>query len=388
MLTMRALDEQGHWLSKSRKVYELDENGERVRLPSGNWKCRKENTVDWNEQYHGEEWRHGWETVQNRYLEIAGSPIRVDLRSYERQGLDKIPTVHMGPAVTQMERRGIQTNVGNLNRDIRSANRMMQTIRETITGLREWIHEILTARKDLLAKQEVSTSPNLVTLLHDYLDLRKEQRREWSRYGQQKGTTDDLKAVSNALIYLQDHKLFTLKDLDESLQEMQEKATELRSEMKLAESRLKTISNIKSALSACQANREIHDKYIRIGWKTRQAVFAENHKNELESYNKAYRYLRKQGVDLNVDLQALQEEWEQLNTSHATFAKHLTSVREELKPMKEIRYWIEKVLVPDSEVAEIPEPKHSVKDQMTFLQEQEKNTREHKAPQKKQNREM
>lgn len=78
MLTMRAMDEKGKWLPKSRKVYDLDANGERIRLPSGNWKSHKEDTVDWNEQYHAEDWRHGWEVVQNRYLEMAGSTERVD----------------------------------------------------------------------------------------------------------------------------------------------------------------------------------------------------------------------------------------------------------------------------------------------------------------------
>ena len=107
MLTMRAIDENGKWLPKSRKVYDLDENGERIRLPSGNWKSHKEDTVDWNEQYHAEEWRHGWELVQNKYLELAGSPERVDMRSYERQGLDKIPTVHMGAAVCALEREAL-----------------------------------------------------------------------------------------------------------------------------------------------------------------------------------------------------------------------------------------------------------------------------------------
>lgn len=113
MLTMRAMDEHGKWLPKARKIYDLDENGERIRLPSGNWKSHKEDTVDWNEQYHGQEWRTGWETVQNRYLEMVNSPVRVDLRSYEKQGLDIIPTVHMGAAVTQMpedaERKGLGT---------------------------------------------------------------------------------------------------------------------------------------------------------------------------------------------------------------------------------------------------------------------------------------
>ena len=39
------MDEHGKWLPKARKVYDLDENGERIRLASGNWKCHKENTA-------------------------------------------------------------------------------------------------------------------------------------------------------------------------------------------------------------------------------------------------------------------------------------------------------------------------------------------------------
>lgn len=35
MLTMRAIGEDGKWLPKSRKVYDLDENGQRIKLPSG-----------------------------------------------------------------------------------------------------------------------------------------------------------------------------------------------------------------------------------------------------------------------------------------------------------------------------------------------------------------
>ena len=60
LLTIRAMDETGKWLPKSRKVYDLDENGERIRLPSGNWKSHKEDTVDWNDQKYGEIWRQGW----------------------------------------------------------------------------------------------------------------------------------------------------------------------------------------------------------------------------------------------------------------------------------------------------------------------------------------
>ena len=90
LLTLRAMDEHGRWLPKARKVYDLDENGERIQLPSGNWKCHKENTVDWNDQKYAEVWRHSWETITNRYLEAAGRPERVDLRSFERQDIQQI----------------------------------------------------------------------------------------------------------------------------------------------------------------------------------------------------------------------------------------------------------------------------------------------------------
>ena len=139
LLTMRAMDETGKWLPKSRKVYDLDENGQRIQLASGRWKSHKEDTVDWNDQKYAEIWRQGWADTANRYLEAIGSPERLDLRSYARQGIDKIPTVHMGPAVSQLEKKGIQTNIGNLNRDIKAANSLMQSIRQMVRSLKGWL---------------------------------------------------------------------------------------------------------------------------------------------------------------------------------------------------------------------------------------------------------
>ena len=393
MLTMRAIDENGKWLPKSRKVYDLDENGERIRLPSGNWKSHKEDTVDWNEQYHAEEWRHGWELVQNKYLELAGSPERVDMRSYERQGLDKIPTVHMGAAVCALERKGIETNIGNLNRDIKAANRMMNALRSTIQNLRNWIADIVEATKEAFAEVEAqpkSTLPDLVILLRDYLNLRKAERSDWSRYGQQKGTVDDLKAVSKAMIYLKAHELFTLEDLDTALQGMSEKAKGINAAMKKASARMKVITGIQNAVAACQTHKAVHDKYLKIGWKARQAAFAESHKDELDSFNKAFRYLKKQGVDLNVNLDSLQAEYDKLKATHTELVGQLATAKEELQPMKDIRYWVSKVLMPEqSEVEKKPEPKHSVTEKIKFLQEQSSNQQEQKTPQqKKQNMEL
>ena len=68
----------------------------------------------------------------------------------------------------------------------------------------------------------------------------------------------------------------------------------------------------------------------------------------------------------------------------------LAAAKEELQPMKDIRYWVSKVLTPEqSEALKKPEPKHSVTEKMKFLQEQSSNQQEQKNPQqKKQNREQ
>ena len=384
MLTMRALDGQGKWLPKSRKVYDLDENGERIRLPSGNWKCHKESTVDWNEQTYCEQWRHGWEVIQNRYLEIADRPERVDLRSYERQGLDTVPTVHMGPAVTQMERRGIATNIGNLNRDIKAANNLLRNVRKTIRDLLDWIAE---ARKS--NKSAEKPSPFLSDLLNKYLSLRSSERGNWSSYGKQKGSTVDLKTVSQAMIYLKAKELVTLEDLDNALQNLNEKAQPISAEIKKAERRMQVISGIQKAVSDCNKTKATHDKYLKIGWKTRQADFAESHKEELDKFNKAYRYLKKQGVDLNVNLDALQAEYDKLKASHAELSRQLAAINEELKPMKDIRRWVGKVIPPEqSEVENKPEPKQSITEKMRYYQGNEKEDDKNSKDTKEQNIEI
>ena len=270
---------------------------------------------------------------------------------------------------------------------------MMNAIRSTITSLRDWIADIASATKEAFAEMEAekkNASPALSVLLSDYLNLRKAERSDWSRYGKQKGTSDDLKAVSRAMIYLKEHELFTLEDLDTALQGMNEKAGAINADMKKASARMKVIIGIQNAVAECQTHKAVHDKYLKIGWKVRRAAFAESHKDELDSFNKAFRYLKKQGVDLNVNLDALQAEYDTLKASHTELAGQLATVKEELQPMKDIRYWVGKVLAPEqSEVEKKPEPKHSLKERLQYEQAASKKKQEQKTPnQKKQNMEL
>jgi hypothetical protein len=59
-------------------------------------------------------------------LEQKESPQRIDHHSYARQGIEKVPTVHMGVAAMQMKRRGIPTEKGAVNRKIAAQNRLLK----------------------------------------------------------------------------------------------------------------------------------------------------------------------------------------------------------------------------------------------------------------------
>ena len=97
LLTMRPLNEDTTWRAKSKKEYILDENG-----------------------------------IQDK----------VDHRSYQRQGIEQIPTIHLGVSATQMEKKGIATDRGNINREIKHQNMILKEISRRIKALLKWIRGI------------------------------------------------------------------------------------------------------------------------------------------------------------------------------------------------------------------------------------------------------
>ena len=360
LLTMRAMDEHGKWLPKSRKVYDLDENGERIKLPSGRWKSHKEDTVDWNDQKYCEIWRHEWEVIQNRYLEANNRPERVDLRSYARQGLDIIPTVHEGAAVRQMEKRGIQTNIGNLNREIRAANRLMKSIRQLIQNLKGWITELGEKRKELLAQKAAEEATLLPNLLMKYMEIRKEERKDWTRAGQNRGTSQDLKAVSEALSYLRQKGLSTVEDLEAFLESSEKSAADYRNQMKPKEARSKVIDGILASRTDCKECKPVYEKYQKIFFKKTKEKFKQEHP-EVARYAKAAAYLAKHPDDKDSTQKELQEEQETLLEEIAALKTPLTEVQEDLKKLRDIRYWVRKA-TPGTEESKEPPKKQPIKE--------------------------
>lgn len=56
--------------------------------------------------------RDGWFACQNRHLALAGLDIRVDGRSFERQGIELTPTIHLGVGTRAIQRKETSRNSG------------------------------------------------------------------------------------------------------------------------------------------------------------------------------------------------------------------------------------------------------------------------------------
>lgn len=347
LLTMRAMDESGKWLPKGKKVYDLDENGERIRLASGRWKSHKESTVDWDDQKYCEIWRQGWEDTANRYLEANQTPVRLCLKSYEKQGTGQIPTVHMGPAVSYMEKKGIQTNIGNLNRDIKAANSLMQSIRQTIRNLKKWMSDLNGKKAALMEALGQAKEPTLSELLSRYMALRQEERTGWTAKGQLKGTVSDFNKVMAAIDFLQKEEISTVESLDMRLDEINETALSIRTGIRKSEKRIKAIDTMLSYIDRYEAAKPVHAEYAAIRWKGKKEKFAAAHQDELDAYNAAVRYFKANLKGTTYNRQELREERQQLSGSVTEQTEQLKAVQEDVKVLRDVRRWINQVLPPE-----------------------------------------
>ena len=349
MLTMRPLDERGAWAAKSQKEYDLDENGERIRLPSGRYKTHKVDLTGWNDKGNALLWRKAWADISNAYLERAGSPERIDHRSNAERGIGEIPTVHMGVAACQMEKKGIATEKGELNRNIQKANRLIREIRAQIGKLKEWIADLFKAWET--APEQPQQSPGLANLLMKYLSVQREKSRKYSQRWQQQHTADELKTIAAAVNYLTEHGISTLDELDAALSSVSEQADTIRAGMKTAEERMKKLQKLIEYGKNYTEYKPVHDelKKLQNGWTNKRDKYEEAHRAELTLWNAASRYLH---ANLPKGTKTLPiAEWEQeyadLKTQRDSDYAKLKDTRADVSELQKIRKCVDIALRAD-----------------------------------------
>lgn len=176
MCTTRKIKADGTWDQKEKKVYALDEFGNKIpvidqetreqKIGARGRRIWKRVTVaanDLNAKENVEKWRKMWSEHCNAYLEPEQ---QIDHRSYERQGKkDVIPTIHEGYAAREMEKRGKLAERCKINRDIKAIlaepepdhrTKIERQVDELLNEF-EKLNKKLKEQKKILAAQSFST---------------------------------------------------------------------------------------------------------------------------------------------------------------------------------------------------------------------------------------
>ena len=96
----------------------------------------------WNDKALLEQWRESWADWCNHKLYFV-SDERIDHRSYKDQGIDKIPTVHLGAGACAIEKKGKKTDRGllNLQIEIENTSNALKSMRQEMEYNRQFISE-------------------------------------------------------------------------------------------------------------------------------------------------------------------------------------------------------------------------------------------------------
>ena len=330
MCPIRPIEPDGKWGNKQRREYVLDEDGNRIRDEAGNYVFNAVPTTDWGSPETLEAWRQTWADLCNAKFAEKGLDCRIDHRSYERQGVEQIPTQHEGPTVRAMEAKGIRTDKGDLNRWIRKTNAMLREATQKIAALIDWLKAVKTE----LSK---SQPPTLVELLSAYYD-----NRNKGAYSN-KARIANLKKLSEAVSYLEAKRLYTADDLDEALHTMQGKIDTLKKSASGKQVRIKELDGLLRMADYYKAGKPVADKLKTIRFEKSRQKYKAEHDDTLRLFYMAERKLKGQAVDGKLPAASWRAEKARLETEYRDLQTELTPLYVDTKKLWAIHYSIYEV---------------------------------------------
>ena len=330
MCPIRPLDEHGRWGNKQRREYVLDEHGERIRDEAGNYVFNAVPTTDWGSPETLEHWRQAWADLCNQKFAEKSLDCQIDHRSYERQGIEQIPTIHEGPSVRAMEAKGIRTDKGDFNRWARKTNALLREAKEKITALIGWL-------KDVKAELDKPQPPTL----NDLLSLHCANRNKGAYSNKAKNA--NLQRYAEAFSFLQSKKLYTVDDLDNALHAMQDKIDMLKKSASTKQSRIKEVNELLRMVDYYKSGKPAADKLKSIRFEKSRQKYKSEHDDELRTFYMAERKLKSYFKDGKQPITAWRREREQLEQEYKDIQTELSPLHADAKKLWAIHYNIYEV---------------------------------------------
>ena len=277
------------WGNKQKREYVLDEDGNRIKDAKGNDVFNAVSTTGWNDPELLKEWRRAWTEKVNEKFRECHMAARIDHRSYKEQGIDLIPTIHEGYEVRAMEKKGIKTVIGELNRAIRQFNQMFISLKESI----QWMK---TGYEEMKVELDRRQNPTLLESLQDYYDKKVQGRpplpnfyAEMKRRGK---NLSNLQEFAKSINYLQTHKIETMEDQQERIDELNGVVSVSKKEISEKREQLKKLENLQKMAEVIKINQPLIDEYNHFFFPKKREKYYQQHKKEINYYRKCERELK------------------------------------------------------------------------------------------------
>ena len=318
---MRPLDENGHWVAKQKRVYRSDENGNQILDKDGQPLFDAVPTTDWGSPETLEHWRKAWCDLCNTKFAEKSLDERIDHRSYNRQGIELLPTIHEGPTVRAMEKRGVATEKGSLNKWIKATNKMILAAERKVSAMKNWVGE--------------NHQSSLIQSLNAYNAM-----RNAGAYSQT-AKVKNLKDLTEDINFLKANGIETFEDLQLELDELNEKIDDFKARSNEKSARLKKIDNLLLWAQHYAENKPVADELSKIKWKAKREKFQAKNENALRLYHMAERKLRPYFKNGKLPIGAWRNEKAQVQKDFEEIQKQFSAVRDDVKKLWQIKYKIE-----------------------------------------------
>ena len=287
---IRPFTEKGNWGNKQKREYVLDEEGNRIKDANGRYVFNAVSTTGWNEPELLKEWRKAWTEKVNDKFRECHMAARIDHRSYKEQGIDLIPTIHEGYEVRAMEKKGIKTIIGELNRAIRQFNQMFISLKDSIQWMKTAYEEM---KMELDRRQQ---NPTLLESLQDYYDKKTQNSPKLSNFYaemERRGKKiSNLQEFAKSINYLQVHNIETMDDLQTRIQELNGIISASKAEISEKREQLKKLEDLEKKMQVLKQNQPLIDEYNHFFFQKRREKFYAEHKKAINYYRKCERELK------------------------------------------------------------------------------------------------
>ena len=264
----------------------------------------------------------------NSKFEEKGLPERIDHRSYERQGVDILPTIHEGPSVRQMETKGIRTDKGEFNRWIKTTNSVIREIKKKIVVLLDWLKET----KDELSKPK---APDLFALLQVYFD-----QRNAGAYSQ-RAKGNNLKEYSELCQYLLDHSIMDITTLETYVSNLRSTTDSLKKKLDGQTAEMKTLRKLPEYFVDYKRLKPVFDGLQKIKFTKAREKYKAEHAHDLKRFYEARRIISQNFPDGKFDRKVLEAEYAALEQQHDATYREFKAIRAESQTLWKIKSHID-----------------------------------------------